>query len=96
MRAANIARMQAELINGGGSQYSPANCMHQGGGETCMISNIADGFRFRFLGGGGGWAARREPAGSNTTDQCAKAKRHDATKTEQPNQRWRGSSRNRF
>jgi hypothetical protein len=62
MRAANIARMQAELINGGSSQYSPANCMHQGGGETCMISNTADGFRFRFLGGGAGWAARREPA----------------------------------
>ena len=49
MRAANIARMQAELINGVGS-------------ETCMISNTADGFRFRFLGGGAGWAARREPA----------------------------------
>ena len=61
MRAASIARMQAELINGGGSQYSPANCVHQGGGETCMISNTADGFRFRFLGGGAGWAARREP-----------------------------------
>jgi hypothetical protein len=73
MRAANIARMQAELINGGDSQYSPANCMHQGGGETCMISNTADGFRFRFLGGGAGWVARREPARSNTTDQYAKA-----------------------
>jgi hypothetical protein len=44
MRAASIARMQAELTNGGGSQYSPANCVHQGGGETCMISNTADGF----------------------------------------------------
>jgi hypothetical protein len=62
MRAASIARMQAELINGGGSQYSPAHCMHQDGGETCMISNTADGFRFRFFGGGAGWAARREPA----------------------------------
>jgi hypothetical protein len=62
MRAANIARMQAELINGGGSQYSPANCKHQGGSENCMISNTADGFRFRFLGGGAGWADRREPA----------------------------------
>jgi hypothetical protein len=62
MRAANIARMQAALINGGGSQYLPASCIQQGGGETCMISNTADGFRFRFLGGGAGWAARREPA----------------------------------
>ncbi len=62
MRAANLARMQAEVINGGGSKYSPANCMHQGGGGTCMISNTADGFRFRFLGGATGWAARRDPA----------------------------------
>ena len=62
MRAANLAHMQAELVNGGGSQYSPANCKHQGGGETCMISNTAAGFRFRFLGGGAGWAARRDPA----------------------------------
>jgi len=46
MRAANLARMQAESVNGGGSQYSPANCKHQGGGETCMISNTAAGFRF--------------------------------------------------
>ena len=30
--------------------------------EICMIANTADGFRFRFLGGGAGWAARREPA----------------------------------
>lgn len=62
MRAANLARMQAELMNGGGSQYSPADCMHQGGGATCMISNTADGFRFRFLGGAPGWAARHDSA----------------------------------
>jgi len=62
MRAANLARMQAELINGGGRQYSPADCMHQGGGSTCMISNTTEGFRFRFLGGAPGWAARRDPA----------------------------------
>jgi len=62
MRAANQARMQAEVINGGGSQYSPANCMHQGGGGSCLESNTSLGFRFRFLGGLAGWAARREPA----------------------------------
>jgi hypothetical protein len=62
MRAANQARMQAEVINGGGSQYSPANCMHQGGGGSCLESNTSLGFRFRFLGGPAGWAARREPA----------------------------------
>lgn len=62
MRAANLARMQAEVINGGGSKYSPANCMHQGGGGSCLESNTSLGFRFRFLGGPAGWAARREPA----------------------------------
>jgi hypothetical protein len=62
MRAANLARMQAETINGGSSQYSPANCMHQGGGDACMISSNGDGFRFRILGGATGWAARRDPA----------------------------------
>lgn len=62
MRAANLARMQAELINGGGSKYSPADCMHQGGGGSCLESNTSLGFRFRFLGGAAGWAARREPA----------------------------------
>lgn len=62
MRAANLARMQAEVINGGGSKYSTANCMHQGGGGNCLESNSSLGFRFRFLGGPAGWAARREPA----------------------------------
>jgi hypothetical protein len=62
MRAANLARMQAELINGGGSKYSTADCMHQGGGGSCMISNTAEGFRFRFLGGAPGWAAQKDRA----------------------------------
>ena len=34
MRAANLARMQAELINGGLGKYSPADCMHQAGGGS--------------------------------------------------------------
>jgi hypothetical protein len=62
MRASNLARMQAEMINGGGGNYSPEDCMHQGGGANCLQSNTAQGFRFRFLGGAAGWAARREPA----------------------------------
>jgi hypothetical protein len=36
--------------------------MHQGGGGSCLESNTPQGFRFRFLGGATGWAARREPA----------------------------------
>ena len=72
MRAANLARMQAELINGGLGQYSPADCMHQGGGGSgignclCLVSSSPQGYRFRFLGGIPGWAARRERANIET------------------------------
>jgi hypothetical protein len=62
MRAANLARMQAELLNGGLSKYSPANCMHRGGGGSCLVSDTAQGYRFRFLGGPPGWDARQQPA----------------------------------
>jgi hypothetical protein len=62
MRAANLARMQAELINGGLGKYSPAKCMHKGGGGSCMVSETPQGFRFRFLGGPPGWDVKRQPA----------------------------------
>ena len=76
MRAANVARMQAELINGGLGKYSTADCMHQGGGgdgmdsgmgsgmgnRLCLVSSSPQGYRFRFLGGAPGWAARQERA----------------------------------
>ena len=72
MRAANLARMQAELINGGLGKYSPADCMHQAGGGSemgsgignrlCLVSSSPQGYRFRFLGGSPGWAARQERA----------------------------------
>ena len=82
MRAANLARMQAELINGGLGKYSPADCMHQAGGGSevgressggtgsgigsgsgnrfCLVSSSPQGYRFRFLGGTPGWAARQD------------------------------------
>ena len=62
MRAANMARMQAELINGGLSKYSTADCMHKGGGGSCMVMNTVEGYRFQFLGGPPGWSTRRQPA----------------------------------
>lgn len=62
MRAANMARMQAELLNGGLGEYSSDNCMHKGGGGKCMISNTAEGYRFRFLGGPPGWTGRGNKA----------------------------------
>ena len=80
MRAANVARMQAELINGGLGKYSTADCMHQGGGGTgmdsvigsgignrlCLVSSSPQGYRFRFLGGAPGWTARQERASIET------------------------------
>jgi len=62
MRAANMARMQAELLNGGLRLYSPADCMHQGGGGICLVSNTPEGYRFRFLGGAPGWSGSSEKA----------------------------------
>lgn len=61
MRAANLARMQAELINGGLSNYSPEKCMHEGGGGKCMVSETSQGYRFQFLGGPPGWDVKRQP-----------------------------------
>jgi len=62
MRAANMARMQAEVLNGGLRVYSADDCMHKGGGGDCLVSDTESGYRFRFLGGAPGWASRRERA----------------------------------
>lgn len=62
MRAANMARMQAEVLNGGLGRYSPADCMHQGGGGNCLMSSTIEGYRFSFLGGAPGWTSSRKPA----------------------------------
>ncbi|MCP9888541.1 hypothetical protein KBY96_11455 [Cyanobium sp. ATX 6A2] len=60
MRAANLARMQAEVINDGLSNYSSEKCMHQTGGGSCMVQESSGGYRFRFLGGAPGWDAKGE------------------------------------
>jgi len=62
MRAANMARMQAEGLNGGLQVYTAEDCMHRGGGGPCLVSDSEQGYRFRFLGGAPGWASRREQA----------------------------------
>lgn len=63
VRAINVARMKAESINGGLSNYRAAKCMYatgQGGGEC--LKNGSDGFLFVFDGGAPGWQEAGEPA----------------------------------
>jgi hypothetical protein len=62
MRAANMARMQAEALNGGLSVYTADDCMHRGGGAECLVSATEQGYRFRFLGGAPGWASKGQQA----------------------------------
>ena len=45
-RAGNLARMEAERLNGGLSVYSTANCMYKSGGGKCMVNDTAAGYRF--------------------------------------------------
>ena len=54
-KAANVARMKAEALNGGLTKYRTAACMHQLGGGSCMVRASTDGYRFQFLGGTPGW-----------------------------------------
>ena len=66
IRAANLARMEAERINGGLSKYFTANCMHQKGGGSCMVNAGPDGFLFNFLGGAPGWEVNKQAATKET------------------------------
>jgi hypothetical protein len=61
-RAANLARMKAEALNGGLSKYHTAACMHKLGGGTCMVRASTDGYRFQFLGGTPGWQTMNRKA----------------------------------
>ena len=54
-RAANLARMKAETLNGGLTKYRTAACMHQLGGGSCMVRASTEGYRFQFFGGTPGW-----------------------------------------
>jgi hypothetical protein len=54
-RAANLARMKAEILNGGLGVYRAAPCMHDQGGGACLVARSGEGFTFRFYGGQPGW-----------------------------------------
>ena len=66
IRAANLARMEAERINGGLSKYFTANCMHQKGGGSCMVNAGPNGYLFDFLGGPPGWEVTKQAATTET------------------------------
>jgi len=61
-RAANLARMKAETLNGGLTKYRTAACMHHLGGGSCMVRASSDGYRFQFLGGTPGWEPMKRKA----------------------------------
>ena len=54
-KAANLARMRAESLNGGLGSYRAAACMYETGAGTCLVSKSAQGFLFSFPGGPPGW-----------------------------------------
>ena len=62
VRAANLARMEAERLNGGLSKYFTASCMHRSGGGDCLVEDSANGYLFNFLGGAPGWEVNQQPA----------------------------------
>ena len=60
-RAVNLARMRAEIINGGLGVYRPALCMYERSGGDCLARADAEGLLFRFYGGVPGWAQLGQP-----------------------------------
>ena len=62
LREANLARMEAERLNGGLNHYVASQCMHQRAGASCLLQANDAGFLFRFPGGTPGWEANRRAA----------------------------------
>ncbi len=60
-KAANLARMRAESLNGGLSSYRAAACMYETGATSCLISKSDQGFLFGFSGGPPGWEQLSPP-----------------------------------
>ncbi len=54
-RAATLARIRAELLNGGLGAYRADQCMYVTGAKECLVSTTKEGFRFQFRGGAPGW-----------------------------------------
>lgn len=60
-KAANLARMRAESLNGGLASYRAAACMYETGATSCLISKSEQGFLFGFPGGPPGWEQQSPP-----------------------------------
>ena len=60
-KAANLARMRAESLNGGLGSYRAAACMYETGASSCLVSKSDQGFLFRFPGGPPGWEQESPP-----------------------------------
>ena len=61
LKAANLARMRAESLNGGLGIYRAAACMYETGATSCLISRSDEGFLFGFRGGPPGWEQETPP-----------------------------------
>ena len=77
-KAANVARMKAEALNGGLTKYRTAACMHQLGGGSCMVRASTEGYRFQFFGGTPGWQTMNRKPTVETQIMVS----HDGTKVE--------------
>jgi len=60
-KAANLARMRAESLNGGLGHYRAASCMYETGAGSCLESVSDSGFLFRFRGVAPGWQQQTPP-----------------------------------
>ena len=60
-KAANLARMRAESLNGGLGSYRAAACMYETGATSCLISRSDEEFLFGFRGGPPGWEQETPP-----------------------------------
>ncbi len=60
-KAANLARMRAEYLNGGLASYRADACMYETGSSSCLISKSNQGYLFSFLGGPPGWQQQSPP-----------------------------------
>ena len=57
-KAANLARLRAESINGGLSKYRADRCMYTTGAPDCLVESTSAAYTFRFQGGAPGWQQR--------------------------------------